>query len=175
MDREPKLLTCTFDNGVRPCIATVYNFYPTLVLLGLVQISEIPITHTICWIRDYGTNKIIGTLKELREKIEQNVSDLRISFFSHEPVNGLKKVRKLTRRNKFPIVSFDGTAPPNIQVYTIWWHDEKPRIIKSGINENPASVMNLFKRVRSGYIKYYMWDHFDSDVEEDKKDGYSSF
>jgi hypothetical protein len=162
---EEKLLTCTFDNGVKSCTATVCNFYPTLVLLGFLDREQKPNADTVCWIRDYKTSKPILTYPQLIKKVQNNLSDLRISFFSREPINRFGILTKLAMDAKFPSLSYNSSAPHHLNVYTIWWCKGSPQLIESGINTNPGAVIDMFRHVNDAYRRYYV--RVDSESESD--------
>ena len=171
---KDSLLVCTFDNGIRSCNATVYNFYTILVYLNFMELIKMPRTYTACWIRDYKTSKEIHSQKQLVKKLESEYEDLRISFFSHEPIKSFSKLIKLSQKAELPPLTYKSAAPLNLTVYTIWWNNGKPQITRSGINDNTGAVIDLFRHITTAYTKYYIAPSINSNDVEEGRDSYTS-
>lgn len=155
MNTDIELLSCTFDNGNKSCIATIYNLYPVLVYLDLLKPKDIPLTHSACWIRDYRTGRCISTFNKLVKKLECGRYGLRVSFFSYDSLGGFGDLIKLARLAKLPEITHESFAPFHLTVYTIWWDNKTPQLSQSNINQNPVAIERLFKRIGTVYKAYY--------------------
>ncbi len=166
MNTNIELLCCTFDNGEKSCIATIYNLYPVLVYLDLLKPKDIPKAHSACWIRDYRTGQCISTLALLIEKLEHNRYGLRISFFSFDALHGFGDLVKLAQLSKLPEISYESFTPFHLTAYTIWWDNKTPQLIQSNINQNPVAIERLFKQIGTKYRAYYFAPDSDDEYLE---------
>ena len=182
---DQELMSYSFNNGVIPCLSTVYDFKTVLNMLGLSWYTPSINSddHMICWIRDYRYGREIGTIKKLKEVLSDVLHyQVRISFFCR---NKLKYMQDLQTAN-IPTVSNLQDIKDNMDIYnessiyTLYFinsddlipggDDESPipAIARSGINSVAGGIEKMFRELTDAYKGYYLRcsDTSSSDNEE---------
>lgn len=151
MDRE-KLKIYNFYNGYVHRNASLCNIYQVLYALKLAPwplVNGVP-RDAMCWVRDYKEGCTIETQTQLDTVLLNDPWRLRISFFSPDIYN-IKDLQSVAESAQFPdIRKGKPELPTGMDVYTLWFHDQKASITKSGI----TNIDTLFVDMVTAY-RYY--------------------
>jgi len=148
-----KLMVYDFNNGDISITASVCDLYPILIKLGLISESDCADREAICWIRYWPNGYVFKSLAQLEYALLNELNKLRISFFTSKPLTSIRGIAPLVRAGHIPSLK-TSDKPPSATVYTLWFHDERPRLAVSGINENYTSICGLFDDINTNYTRY---------------------
>jgi hypothetical protein len=107
--------------------------------------------HAICWIRDYTNGYVIETIEQMEALLLNEPNRLRISFFSY-PLENMEELRAMAARQAFPSITDQTTIPTGAEVLTLWFHNYKPYLSRSGIENIDLLFTDMAASYRSCYI-----------------------
>jgi len=149
MDEQLKIYD--FYNGYVHRNASLCNIYQVLDALKIASWPKhngVP-CDAMCWVRDYEKGCTIKTQTQLNTLLLNDPYRLRISFFTPD-VYSITDLKFIAELAQFPEINGKLELPTGMDVYTLWFCNEKACITKSGI----INIDTLFVDMANAYRMY---------------------